>query len=315
MPLRWCPRRGHGDAGARRRHRPRGVHAAAQPQLRLRRRCLRVPRWRRRPRRQRTGSRGASARAAPTPTRRTSSASSRAASRSGSPRCVSASRKRACLLADRRPTIASCRWPIQTPPHGSRPGATRSIMPRPALSRYAAAEGPPAHDRRHLLLRPLDHAGRSRRAGTTRGSSWRPRRPSNGRCTTTARPSRPSGSIRRRRCDASKAHELDLIFPTISNLEAISRFDTAADLLAAAAVIDDVVTVLPKGRERRRPACASSCRATPATTRSSTDACRRATVAADRSRSAKSRMSVAPTPDAPVVAGQGHATDARWCGA
>ncbi|MEY2467924.1 MAG: hypothetical protein QOF21_622 [Actinomycetota bacterium] len=52
---------------------------------------------------------------------------------------------------------------------------------------------------------------------------------------------RPSDALERQR-----NHELDLIFPTIRNLEAIGRFDTAADLLAAAAAIDDVVTVLPK---------------------------------------------------------------------
>ena len=40
--------------------------------------------------------------------------------------------------------------------------------------------------------------------------------------------------------------ELELIFPTIKNLEAISRFDRAADLLAAAAAIDEVVTILPR---------------------------------------------------------------------
>ena len=43
-----------------------------------------------------------------------------------------------------------------------------------------------------------------------------------------------------------KAREMELIFPTIRNLEAISRFDTASELLAAAAAIDEVVTVLPK---------------------------------------------------------------------
>lgn len=49
--------------------------------------------------------------------------------------------------------------------------------------------------------------------------------------------------------DALRQHEegkFDLIFPTIKNLEAISRFEKAADLLAAAAAIDEVVTVLPR---------------------------------------------------------------------
>ena len=46
--------------------------------------------------------------------------------------------------------------------------------------------------------------------------------------------------------EQQKAGKFDLIFPTIKNLEAISRFDTAADLLAAAAAIDEVVTVLPR---------------------------------------------------------------------
>lgn len=49
--------------------------------------------------------------------------------------------------------------------------------------------------------------------------------------------------------DALEQHlagEFDLIFPTIKNLEAISRFDKAADLIAAATAIDEVVTVLPR---------------------------------------------------------------------
>ncbi len=41
-------------------------------------------------------------------------------------------------------------------------------------------------------------------------------------------------------------HELDLIFPTIRNLEAIGRFATAKALLDAAAVIAEVETVLPR---------------------------------------------------------------------
>ncbi|MEY2399147.1 MAG: hypothetical protein QOJ00_2321 [Actinomycetota bacterium] len=51
----------------------------------------------------------------------------------------------------------------------------------------------------------------------------------------------PAEALRRQ-----QNHEMELIFPTIRNLEAISRFDTAGDLLAAAAAIDEVVTILPK---------------------------------------------------------------------
>jgi hypothetical protein len=43
-----------------------------------------------------------------------------------------------------------------------------------------------------------------------------------------------------------QAGEFEMIFPTIKNLEAITRFDKAGDLLAAAAAIDNVVTVLPR---------------------------------------------------------------------
>lgn len=43
-----------------------------------------------------------------------------------------------------------------------------------------------------------------------------------------------------------KRGELDLIFPTIKNLEAIARFDRAADLLAAAAAIEEVPTICPR---------------------------------------------------------------------
>ena len=49
--------------------------------------------------------------------------------------------------------------------------------------------------------------------------------------------------------DALARHErgeLDLIFPTIKNLEAIGRFDRSADLLAAAAAIEEVPTILPR---------------------------------------------------------------------
>jgi len=49
--------------------------------------------------------------------------------------------------------------------------------------------------------------------------------------------------------DALARHErgeLELIFPTIRNLEAIARFDTAEDLLAAAAAIESVPAILPR---------------------------------------------------------------------
>ena len=51
----------------------------------------------------------------------------------------------------------------------------------------------------------------------------------------------PAEALRKQR-----DHELELIFPTIRNLDAISRFDTAADLLAAAAAIDEVAAMLPR---------------------------------------------------------------------
>jgi 8-oxo-dGTP pyrophosphatase MutT (NUDIX family) len=51
----------------------------------------------------------------------------------------------------------------------------------------------------------------------------------------------PSDALEQQRQGA-----LEMIFPTIKNLEAISRFDSAGDLLAAAAAIDEVVTVLPR---------------------------------------------------------------------
>ena len=43
-----------------------------------------------------------------------------------------------------------------------------------------------------------------------------------------------------------EAGEFDLILPTIRNLEAIARFDTAADVLAAASALDVVPAVLPR---------------------------------------------------------------------
>jgi 8-oxo-dGTP pyrophosphatase MutT (NUDIX family) len=44
----------------------------------------------------------------------------------------------------------------------------------------------------------------------------------------------------------AQAGEFDLIFPTMKNLEAISRFDTSAQLLDAAAAVERVPTVLPR---------------------------------------------------------------------
>lgn len=49
--------------------------------------------------------------------------------------------------------------------------------------------------------------------------------------------------------DALERHrkgELDLILPTIKNLEAIGRFDRSADLLEAAAAISEVPAILPR---------------------------------------------------------------------
>jgi len=42
------------------------------------------------------------------------------------------------------------------------------------------------------------------------------------------------------------AGEFDLIFPTMKNLEAVSRFSSSDDLLAAAAAVERVPTVLPR---------------------------------------------------------------------
>jgi len=42
------------------------------------------------------------------------------------------------------------------------------------------------------------------------------------------------------------AGELDIIFPTMKNLQAVGRSDTAGDLLAAAAAVEHVPTVLPR---------------------------------------------------------------------
>lgn len=43
-----------------------------------------------------------------------------------------------------------------------------------------------------------------------------------------------------------EAGELDLIFPTIKNLEAIARFDKSVELLDAAAAVEHVPTILPR---------------------------------------------------------------------
>lgn len=46
--------------------------------------------------------------------------------------------------------------------------------------------------------------------------------------------------------DRHRAGELEMIFPTIRNLEAIARFDRSADLLDAAAAITDIPAILPR---------------------------------------------------------------------
>lgn len=52
---------------------------------------------------------------------------------------------------------------------------------------------------------------------------------------------RPAEALER-----ARAGEFDLIFPTIKNLEAIARFTTSAELLAAAVAIERVPVVLPR---------------------------------------------------------------------
>ena len=52
---------------------------------------------------------------------------------------------------------------------------------------------------------------------------------------------RPADALAR-----AKAGEFDLIFPTMKNLEAISRFSTSAELVEAAASVERVPTVLPR---------------------------------------------------------------------
>jgi 8-oxo-dGTP pyrophosphatase MutT (NUDIX family) len=46
--------------------------------------------------------------------------------------------------------------------------------------------------------------------------------------------------------ERARQGEFDLIFPTIKNLEAIARFTTSTELLAAAAAVERVPTVLPR---------------------------------------------------------------------
>ena len=88
---------------------------------------------------------------------------------------------------------------------------------------------------------------RARPAATTRASSW-PARPRAGpahddRETIANCWIRPADALERH-----QAGDFDLILPTISNLEAIGRFATADDLLAAAAAAERPA----RGRRRRR---------------------------------------------------------------
>ena len=66
------------------------------------------------------------------------------------------------------------------------------------------------------------------------------------RSTTTTRRSTPCGCGPTTPWRGPRPGEFDLIFPTMKNLEAISRFATSGELLAAAAAVERVPTVLPR---------------------------------------------------------------------
>ena len=64
-----------------------------------------------------------------------------------------------------------------------------------------------------------------------------------------------------------RAGEIEIIFPTIRNLQVIGRFATSAALLAAAEEASSAVPPLSRGWCPTATACASCCPAIPATTR------------------------------------------------
>jgi hypothetical protein len=132
-----------------------------------------------------------------------------------------------------------------TPPS---PSASTATAPR------STVRAPPRRDLRRGGLRWRSTAchyfatgsRRSARPGaTTPGSSWPPRPWADP-------PARRPGDDRQlldrpgRGPRPPRAGEFDLILPTIRNLEAIARFDTAAELLAAAAALVRVPAILPR---------------------------------------------------------------------
>ena len=239
-------------------HRARGLHAAPQPQLRLRRRRVRVPGRRRRPRRQRPGGRSHLRRA-----HRRRRVGQLGIERGGLAFWVAAVREcfeeAGVLLAVDETGARRVAGRRGDRRRVSPSGVTRSTTARPASSRSARPKAC-ASWRATSTTSPTGSRRSARPAVTTRASSSPPRRPTSGRCTTTARRSPRSGSTRPRRCESTSAHEMELIFPTIRNLEAISRFDTAARVARRGrGDRRSRHRSCPRVVQRRRPACASCC--------------------------------------------------------
>ncbi len=104
-------------------------------------------------------------------------------------------------------------------------GLTLAVGELHYFSHWITPKGPPRRfDTRFFVCRAPDEQEPLHDDGETVASLW----------------TRPA--------DALAAHqrgELDLILPTIRNLQAIGRFDTTEELLAAAAAVDEVPTMLP----------------------------------------------------------------------
>ena len=214
--------------------RARGAHGAAQPALGLRGRRLRVPR-------RRGGSARRRAEAEAFCTGRTDAeASALLGFDSGGlaywVAVVRETFEEAGLLLARRAGGPDAAWPASptrrpvSPPSACGRQRRHAALPRPVPGRGAAS-----HGGRRSTTSPTGSPPAARRAATTPASSWPPRRPARSPPTMPARPSPRCGSRPHDALARHRAGEIEIIFPTIRNLQAIGRFATSAALLGAAA--------------------------------------------------------------------------------
>ena len=181
-------------------------------------------------------------------------ASSRGASPTGSPSCARPSRRRACCCP-RAPAAPTCwpgiprRRPASPPPGAKSTRGTRRFLDLCRNERLRLSAGE-IHYFAHWIT------PRGARVVTTPASSSHRHRPARSPRTTPGRPSPMCGSRRTTALARHRAGEIEIIFPTIRNLQVIGRFATSAALLEAAEEASSAVPaieprVVPDGNGMR----------------------------------------------------------------